>query len=263
MTNVNHTFVVAAYKESQFLEESIKSLLNQSVKSRICIATGTPNNFIQSIANKYNLPLLINKNEDAHTISGDFSFALQCAETDYVTIAHQDDIYEPDYTEEILKRAQGHDPIIIFSEYYELRNGQKVYKNKLLKVKETMNIGFRMFPKSKFIRKRVLAFGCPICCPAVTYPRRIYKNFKFSNSVVETVDWEAWLRLSELDGEFMCIHKPLMGHRVHEGSTTTQTIADNSRYNEELRIFKQLWPDWFARWLAKRYNKACDSNDLK
>ena len=76
---------------------------------------------------------------------------------------------------------------IIFSEYYELRNGQKVYKNKLLKVKETMNIGFRMFPKSKFIRKRVLAFGCPICCPAVTYPRRIYKNFKCFPNLMENL----------------------------------------------------------------------------
>lgn len=257
-----HSFVIAAYKESPYLEELIHSLLEQTVKSRIMISTGTPNAFISDIAKKYELPLFINTNPDAHTISGDFSFALQCADTDYVTIAHQDDIYEPNYTEEILKRARGRHSIIIFSEYYEIRNGEKVHKNKLLRVKEIMNIGFRMFPKSRFIRKKVLSFGCPVCCPAVTYPKRVYKDFQFSNTVVECVDWEAWLRLAPLKGEFLCIHKHLMGHRVHEGSTTTQTIADNSRYNEELAIFKRLWPEWFANILIKKYHKACDSNSL-
>lgn len=263
MSETTHSFVIAAYKESPYLEELIRSLLAQTVKSKIMISTGTPNDFISDMAKKYDLPLFVNTNPDAHTISGDFSFALQCANTDYVTIAHQDDVYEPDYAEEILKKAQGRAPIIIFSEYYEIRNGEKVHKNRLLRVKEIMNISFRIFPKSKFVRKRVLSFGCSICCPAVTYPKRIYKDFKFSSSVVECVDWEAWLRLAPLKGEFLCIHKHLMGHRVHEGSTTTQTIADNSRYNEELAIFKRLWPDWFANMLIKKYHKACGSNDLK
>lgn len=258
-----HMFVIAAYKESEFLEESIRSLLAQTVQSKIVISTSTPNDFINSVAEKYNIPVFVNKNEDAKTISGDFSFALQCADTDFVTIAHQDDIYDPDYTMEILKKAEGRKPIIVFTGYYEIRGGEKVYKNKLLNTKKLMNLGFKLFPKSKFIRKKILSFGCPICCPAVTYPRSTYKNFKFSNSVVECVDWEAWLRLMKLDGEFLYIPKPLMGHRVHENSTTTKTIADNSRYNEELAIFKQLWPDRFAEWLIKRYHKACDSNELK
>lgn len=262
-TDKTHTFVIAAYKESEYLEEAIKSLLAQSVKSVIVIATSTPNDHIGALAEKYNIPVLVNHNEDAKTISGDFSFALQCADTDFVTIAHQDDIYDPDYTREILKKADGRKPIILFTGYYEIRGGEKVYKNKLLNTKKLMNIGFKLFPKSKFVRKKVLSFGCPICCPAVTYPRSTYSGFKFSNSVEQCVDWEAWLRLMKLDGEFLYISKPLMGHRVHENSTTTKNIADNSRYDEELAIFKQLWSDRFAEWLIKRYHKASDSNELK
>ena len=33
----NHTFVICAYKESDYLEECIKSVINQSVKSNIVI----------------------------------------------------------------------------------------------------------------------------------------------------------------------------------------------------------------------------------
>lgn len=258
-----HTFVIAAYKESEFLEDAVNSLLAQTVKSKLVIATSTPNEHINALAEKYDIPVFVNQNENAKTISGDFSFALQCADTDFVTIAHQDDIYEPEYTREILKKADGRKPIIVFSGYYEIRCGERVYKNKLLNTKKLMNTGFKLFPKSKFVRKKVLSFGCPICCPAVTYPKSTYKDLRFSDSMVECVDWEAWLRLMKLDGEFLYIPKPLMGHRVHESSTTTKTIADNSRYEEELAIFRQLWPDWFANWLIKRYHKACDSNSLK
>ena len=35
-----HTFVVCAYKESQYLEECIQSVLNQNIKSNVIISTG-------------------------------------------------------------------------------------------------------------------------------------------------------------------------------------------------------------------------------
>ena len=43
-----HTFVVLAYKESRYLEECIKSVLNQSYKSKVVIATTTDNKFIRN-----------------------------------------------------------------------------------------------------------------------------------------------------------------------------------------------------------------------
>ena len=39
----DHTFAVCAYGESPYLEECVRSLLDQNVKSRILIATSTPN----------------------------------------------------------------------------------------------------------------------------------------------------------------------------------------------------------------------------
>ena len=45
-----HTFVVLAYKESSYLEECIKSVLNQKYPSKVVIATSTPNQYIENIA---------------------------------------------------------------------------------------------------------------------------------------------------------------------------------------------------------------------
>ena len=53
--NTNHTFAICAYKESPYLEECITSLMEQTVKSEIFIASSTPNKYIDDIAAKYNL----------------------------------------------------------------------------------------------------------------------------------------------------------------------------------------------------------------
>jgi len=53
-----HTFVVLAYKESPFLEDCIKSVMNQQYNSDVVIATSTPNAFIDAIAKKYGLKVI-------------------------------------------------------------------------------------------------------------------------------------------------------------------------------------------------------------
>ena len=97
-TAENHTWAICAYKESGYLEECVKSLLEQTVPSRIIIATSTPNAHIECIAEKYGLPLYIN--DGTKGIGGDWNFAYSKCDTPLITIAHQDDIYEPEYTEE-------------------------------------------------------------------------------------------------------------------------------------------------------------------
>ena len=114
---VNHTFVVCAYKESAYLKECVQSLVQQTVKSKILIATSTPNELIQSVASEYSLPIYVNEGEKG--IAGDWNFAMSLADTEYVTLAHQDDVYEPTYAEEVLRAAQkAKKPIIAFTEYF-------------------------------------------------------------------------------------------------------------------------------------------------
>ncbi|MFQ8901882.1 MAG: glycosyltransferase [Lachnospira eligens] len=91
---------MCAYKESPYLEECIQSLMNQTVKSDILIATATPSKYIDDIAAKYNLKVYVNHGE--HGITQDWNFAYSKAETDYVTIAHQDDKYNPSYVENLM-----------------------------------------------------------------------------------------------------------------------------------------------------------------
>ena len=120
-----------------FLEECIQSVMNQKLKSKVLIATSTPNAYIKGLAEKYALPLYVNMGDKG--IAQDWNFAYAQANTDYVTIAHQDDVYLPHYTEDILSLvSDAKKPLIAFTDYGELRNGEAVLVNKLLKIKRLL-----------------------------------------------------------------------------------------------------------------------------
>lgn len=259
----NHTYAICAYKESEYLEDCVKSLFAQTVKSNIFIATSTPNAHIDAVAQKYGLQVFINEGEKG--IGGDWNFAYSKAETPLVTIAHQDDIYEPDYTKAMLDFInKSKDPIIYFCGYAELRDGEKVYKNTLLNIKKCMlsPLKIKGFWTSKWVRRRILSFGCPICCPAVTFIKQRVGDRPFTNDYLSNIDWQQWEIQSHKKGSFVYNNQPLMCHRIHEESTTSEIIGDNKRSKEDYDMYLKFWPSVIAKLLVKFYSKSQSSNDV-
>lgn len=259
----DHTFAICAYKESEYLEECIKSLKNQTVSTDIILATSTPNDYISGLCSKYNIEMFVNNGE--HGITQDWNFAYAKADSKYVTIAHQDDVYEPEYVENLLSYIQKVDkPIIFFTDYGELRDGKKVYDNKLLKIKRIMLLPLRrkLFWNSKFVRRRILSLGSPICCPAVTYVKENCPEVVFKSGFRSDEDWEAWEMLSKRNGAFVYCKKPLTLHRIHEDSETSKILGDNARTKEDYVMFCKFWPKFIAKILTKVYGTSEKSNDL-
>ena len=258
-----HTFVILAYKESPYLENCIKSVLNQSHKSEVLVATTTPNSFIKKLASKYSLKIV----EGTHSnIGGDFDFAIHTAKTPLVTIAHQDDLYESSYSEQIIKSFKSHpSSSIIFTDYYEIRNDDHVYKNTNLRIKRILLTPFKIknSSKSRFIKRLILRFGCPICCPSVTFVTKNCPSKIFTSHFKCDCDWHAWEKLSRNNKSFTFIPQPLMGHRVSESSTTTEIINQGIRTKEDYEIFSRFWPTPIAKLLTKLYQKSEKSNTLK
>ncbi len=258
-----HTFVVLAYKESSYLEECIKSVLNQKYPSKVVIATSTPNQYIENIADKYSLAIKVNPNP-GKGIGYDFDFAVSCGETELTTVAHQDDIYDYEYSDCIVKAyLKNPNSLIVFSDYYEIRDKGNVYSNINLKIKRILLLPMRSkkISSTKFGKRLSLRFGNSICCPAVTF---VIDNIKsediFKCDFVCDVDWFAWEKLSLKDGKFTFVNNPLMGHRVHEESTTTEIINDRIRTKEDLVMFQKFWPKFISNLINKFYVKAENSN---
>ena len=263
----DHVFAVCAYKESPYLEDCIRSLLRQTVPSQIIVCTATPNEFITSVARKHHLLLYVNNGP--HGIAEDWNFAYGQADVALVTLAHQDDVYEPQYLEKILKKLnQARHPLIAFTDYFELRDGKRVFanQNKNLRVKETALLPLRpaLLQSSRWVRRRVLSLCDPICCPSVTYVKHHLPRTVFASHFLADLDWEAWEKLSRMKGSFCYVPEPLMGHRIHPESTTTKVIGDaHNRSGEDLEMYRKFWPEGIARLINRFYASSQKGNTLE
>ena len=257
----NHTFVICAYKESDYLEECIKSILNQTVKSNIIISTSTPNKHIENLAKKYNIDLFINKGETG--IGQDWNFALSNVSTDYATIAHQDDIYNENYLEEIInlyEKDKGFS--IAFGDYREIKNDSIIPLTKNLKIKKILLKKLMNNPKSKKVKQRALKFGSAICCPCVTLNLKVVGKQPYKTQMKCDLDWDTWYEFSKLENAFMYVNKEIMCHRIHEQSETTNLIENNIRLEEDLLMLQKFWSKPIAKFIMKFYSNAVKTDKI-
>ncbi len=260
-TASDHTFVVCAYGESPYLEECVLSLLNQSLRTTIIMATSTPNDLIKEVAERYELPLYVSGQKPG--ICSDWNFAVSCAKTPLVTIAHQDDTYEPWYAETAVRQmSEVERPLIFFTNYGELRDGACVDDNRLLHVKRMLlaPIAKRGHTSSKRIKRRIISIGSAICCPSVTLNMSVLPTPPFVSTMKSNLDWETWEKYSHLDGEFVYSKEILMHHRIHEGSETSNLIKDNTRTAEDLAMLQKFWPKPIAWLINVVYSSGQKSN---
>lgn len=269
-----HTFVICAYKESPYLEECIRSLKGQTVESNIKLATSTPNEYLQKLCEQYAIPYYVR--EGKSNISLDWEFALSVADTDYVTIAHQDDVYEEEYVErvaeaiEYAEKQMHQQPLILFSDYQELIGREKFANRTNLKIKRILLHPLKKNKRQNrvFWKRWVVRWGNAICCPTVTYHMSLIRQYMerdarkvlFQKHFRSNVDWETWEWLSRKEGSFVYIPHLLMAHRIHEGSETTATIEDRQRGGEDYEMFCKFWPCWIARCLTGAYSESEKGN---
>lgn len=264
LTNKDHTFVICAYQESPYLEACILSLKKQAVKSHIIMVTSTDNAFIRGLCEKYEIVLYVNSGESG--ITQDWNFGLAMAETPLVTIAHQDDVYCRNYTSHVLQKVQNSEkPLIVFTDYGELRGERWVKNNRLLKIKRMMLIPLECpwLSGSRFVRRRILSFGNAISCPTVTYYKPNLPEPVFESGFICSEDWQAWERISKIKGDFLYCKEILMYHRIHENSTTSKMLENTGRSVEDYLMFLKFWPVPIARLLTRFYAASEKSNELQ
>ncbi len=238
-----HTFVIPAFGESIFLEQCIQSLINQTVKSAVIITTSTPSTYLSQVAEKYSLDYYINNEKG---IASDWNFGLSKVKTSLATIAHQDDIYEPSYTECIIKafdNKKNPPVLLVFTDYYDLVNDKRVGTSLNSIIKKVMLWPFiiKNSINSIFLKKLSLSFGDPICCPSVTLNLESISDFRFSPVYSCVLDWYAWYQLAAQKGAFGFVNRKLLIHRIHLESETTNQLSKGIRGQEELAMFKMIW----------------------
>jgi hypothetical protein len=253
---LDHSFVVLAYGQSPFLPGCLKSLLQQTVQSRILITTSTPSRFVDQVAAEYRVPVQVNPERAG--IAADWNFGLCATAARHVTLAHQDDVYAPKFlarTQLLFERYAG---TLCFTGYDEVDDLGRPISSKISSVKhllERLTIGQREAVNGKRL-KMFLSFGNPLPCSSVTFDRKRLPDFKFSADYASNLDWDAWWRLCERGETFLHAPDRLVGRRHNPLTETSRLIASGCRQKEDLMMFRRLWPRPLADVVAFAYRAS-------
>ena len=169
-----HVFAIPAYGQSPWLETCIRSLKVQSQPSPVILCTSSPSEFLEQMAEKYELPLYVRQGESG--IRDDWNYAYVMADGEYVTIAHQDDVYHKEYAAELLKAAGKWPDMTVFTtDYVITKGGKTITGDRLLWVKRILRLPLRCptFNGFTWVKRLPLMLGNSICCPATTYHKSL------------------------------------------------------------------------------------------
>ncbi len=121
-TPQGHTFAVCAMARA--LSRRVHSLAQRadSFLRIFFLATSTPNELIQSLCEKYNIPYMHVNPGPRHCWR--LNFAVSYCNNPLVTIAHQDDIYKP-FMHTCLECCECDLSPADFTNYGELRDGEE------------------------------------------------------------------------------------------------------------------------------------------
>ena len=194
-------------------------------------------------------------------IGQDWNFGVSKTTTDYVTVAHQDDIYNENYLEEIIKEInKDKDFVIAFGNYEEIKNGKVIPLTNNLKIKKILQKPLIKHGDKMWAKRFALRFGSAICCPCVTVNTKILGKTPYKVELKCDLDWDTWLEYSKMNYRFLYINKPLMKHRIHEESETSNLIENNIRLEEDYEMLKKLWPKPIAKIVMHFYKNAVKTN---
>lgn len=261
-----HAFVVPSYRESVHLRDCLASLRDQQHRSPVVVCTSTPYDGLAQLCEEMGAQLV--SHSPNRGIAHDWNMALDSVEAEWVTIAHQDDIYLPGFASRTMRMVERNpEAILVFTGYQEMDERGVRRTGTPLRIKRIL-IEMAMLGRervtTRFARTNLLRFGCPIPCPSVTLRKRALPDgFRFDPGFRVNLDWDFWLRLAqEVEGAFACDRIALMHHRIHRGSETTFGIVDGVRSREDRELFGRVWPGPLASIIARAYARSYHYNEV-
>lgn len=263
---MDHTFVIPVYRAAPNLGALLATLRAQrGESSEIVLTSSTPSPELAEFARRHGLPLRLNP--ERMDIATDWNFALAAARAPLVTLAHQDDLFAPDYVIQLAAALRRHpQAVIAFSNYCEhIPQGARP-TNLNLRIKRALTrraFGLREYLSEPRDKLRLLSLGNPICCPSVMFNRTTLGAFRFPPGLQTNLDWMAWLELARRPGGFVYVREPLVSKGVHPASATTLTIANRAREQEDRALFEAIWPRPVAAVLATVYRLGYLANRVQ
>ena len=244
------TIVTPSYNQGSFIEQTVKSVLNQKVQVKYLVNDGGSTDQTKSILKKYGTQLewqsksdkgqtdAINKGRDRFVKDKD------CSSKIFAYI-NSDDYYLPGALKKVSQAFASNpdkmwlvgDAVIIDEQGKEIQRWIRVYKRLL----------------RSFLSKWLLIITNPIPQPAVFIRLKAVKELgKFDQALHYTMDYDYWLRLYHKFGRPILLDKPLATFRIH--SSAKGEMGFEKQFEEQLLVSKRHSSNQVLLGLQKLHN---------
>ena len=237
------TVLIPNYNGARYLEHCFVGLIEQTCQDFICIFLddGSSDNSVE-IAKSFQtrLPQLEIREFENAGIAANWNRGLELAETEFFTLLHCDDAYEPDYLEQMLElmsestAALGHCASQAIDE-----SSRRLFSITEL-YKHSQYLPSPLCERSIEAEYLKLLEADFINCPSVIYRTAAVQRIGlFSAHLEQTLDWDYWFRTLRAGYGICSTNKKLYLYRRHGNNHTVKNSISLGRYREELDCLKE------------------------
>lgn len=225
---MNITIIIPSYNQGQFIEETIKSVINQSYKNfELIVIDNQSTDQTKEILRKYSSQIKVVCDKDTGQTNA-INKGFKMAAGDILAYLNSDDLYEKN-------------TLKIVADYFKKNPKIKIVYGKGKFINEKGK--FLGFYKTKPPTLKNLFKECVISQPTVFMRREVYEQIgPFDESLNFAMDYDYWIKVAK-KYKFYFINKTIASTRLHKQSKTSQS----KKVFEEVLIV-----------LKKNYGKVSD-----
>lgn len=238
------TFAIPFYKQRTYLEKAVQSVFAQTVTDwRLLISDESPAGEAAELLRKYDDPRMqISRNDGARGMAENWNRCLDIAETDLVTLLHEDDELLPWYAN-VMVRALARDP----------RAAAMSCRARVIDA--AGRTAFSFVDRFKDFLKPVGRTPCAlrgpggiadllrgnfIMCPTVCYRRQRIGARRFDPHWKFVLDLDFFTRLLGEGESIVVLPEVAYAYRRHTSNTTVAYTANLLRFREEVSLYERL-----------------------
>jgi len=205
--NLACSVVIPVYNAEKFIENTVNSVLNQTVKNIeiICVNDCSKDNsseIIKKIIERDERVTLL-ENEQNLRVSGTRNNGVKFAHSDWVAFLDADDMWEPQFLEKVLaKRDEKNADIVVSSETFMSHEGERLEGAFIVKEEITY--------------KNLLKQNSISCSAVLVRKQLLLDNPFYADDVHE--DYLCWLSIVKKIGVVYGVQEPLSVRRLTQGS---------------------------------------------
>jgi glycosyltransferase involved in cell wall biosynthesis len=238
------TVVIPTYNGSRFLGQTIESLLEQTYPhlALICLDDASTDGSAEIAAAVGGGRVRIVRNEQRIGLAANWNRARELCQSEYLVIAHQDDLYEKTFAASLALMLDTHgNAFAAHAKAMTIDADGRRTNDPAGRYKDRFWFGAEPQERSPLEDLEILRTGNYVIAPAVMFRTAAMDAIgPFDDRYQFVTDWDYWLRGLFAGYTLVGTHARLVRFRRHDATSTRDSERTMRRYEEELGLLKTI-----------------------